>query len=405
MGSKSSSNKKEKFKITYNNGDRFEGEMLNGIREGYGSYFYHVGDKYVGYWHNNKKHGTGALIYKEGNLYVGLWRCGEKDGMGSIYLKTGEKYVGEFKNGKKHGRGYLYSYDGTKYVGFFHENKKHGRGLIYSKNDKMCRELWDSGILIENEKIDKKETSDNNHPIMSTMKGKSEISENLINDNSFENYIDEQIKTYSNSIKSKKQPKNFTMDIAKYFKARIPNNYFDTMQIITSASDLIFDKPDVIEWTNQDVISWLNHLGLEKYEEVFSEEKINGIGFIKCNVLEFTTKFKIEDMKDLKILLKSVDFLRIFVKIKKDYENYLDLEKLNEKNETLIIANRDRQKSQHIHNKASDHQISFRENEHEEDIKETSTTNKSKKQTDNQSEKKRKRSLKRYNRRELIHQR
>jgi hypothetical protein len=127
--------------------------------------------------------------------------------------------------------------------------------------------------------------------------------------------------------KSNKQAKNFTLEIAKYFKAKIPNNYFDTIQLITSASDLIFDKPEIIDWTNEEVVSWINHLGLDKYSYSFYEHKINGVQFIKCNVLDFKNKFKINDLKDLKLLLKSVDFLRIFIKLKKDYQNFLDLEK------------------------------------------------------------------------------
>jgi len=127
--------------------------------------------------------------------------------------------------------------------------------------------------------------------------------------------------------KSNKQAKNFTLEIAKYFKAKIPNNYFDTIQLITSASDLIFDKPEIIDWTNEEVVSWINHLGLEKYSYSFYEHKINGVQFIKCNVFDFKNKFKINDLKDLKLLLKSVDFLRIFIKLKKDYQNFLDLEK------------------------------------------------------------------------------
>jgi hypothetical protein len=198
MGNNSSSNKKEKFNLTYNNEDRFEGEVANGIREGFGTYYYHVGDKYIGYWHNNKKHGTGTLFYKDGNLYVGLWRNGEKEGLGSLYLKTGEKFVGEFKNGKKHGKGYLYSHDGTKYVGYFHDNKKHGRGVIYLSNGKICRELWELGVLCEIERVEDAEViklkeipkplNNLNSNMTASTKAIADVEENL-NDLSFENYI------------------------------------------------------------------------------------------------------------------------------------------------------------------------------------------------------------------------
>lgn len=168
---------------------------MDGLREGFGTYYYHIGDRYVGYWHENKKHGTGTFYSKDGNLYVGQWRNNEKDGLGTYYYKTGEKYIGEFKMGKKNGRGYFLSSDGNKYVGFFFDNKKNGSGVIYLNNGKKCRELWRNGLLIEFEEIteNKQElktikTADVDNLKSSKTNVNTEDNEN-IQDNSFENYI------------------------------------------------------------------------------------------------------------------------------------------------------------------------------------------------------------------------
>ena len=186
----STSNQKLKYNIAYTNGDKYEGEILDGIREGFGTYIYQTGDKYIGYWHENKKHGTGTFYGREGNLYIGQWRNNQKDGLGTYYFKTGEKYIGEFKSGKKDGKGYWFSCDGNKYVGYFSDNKKNGTGIIYLANGKICRELWDNGILIEFEQINEKPNTE--LKLISLEKeGKLlnlKSSDNFL-DNSFENYI------------------------------------------------------------------------------------------------------------------------------------------------------------------------------------------------------------------------
>ena len=109
------------------------------------------------------------------------------------------------------------------------------------------------------------------------------------------------------------------------------------MQIVTSTSDLIFDKPDIVEWRNDEVLLWIKHIGLEKYAPNFSEINFDGIQLIKCNPYDFKNKFGVRDMKDLKLLLNSIDFLRIFVKLRKDCFDFIEIDKINEYNDHRII--------------------------------------------------------------------
>lgn len=148
MGIATSSNKTENIALSYTNGDKFEGEIKNGIREGFGTYYYHNGDKYEGMWLKGKKHGMGTLYYKEGNLFVGQWKNSEKEGNGTLYLKNGEKYYGEFKSGKRSGKGILTSPDNNKFIGYFKDNKKHGVGIIHYNKGKIAIEEWIEGILV-----------------------------------------------------------------------------------------------------------------------------------------------------------------------------------------------------------------------------------------------------------------
>jgi hypothetical protein len=308
MGNKNNSNRRENCVLSYTNGDKYDGEVVNGVREGYGTYFYHNGDKYEGMWINNKKHGMGTLYYKDGNLYIGQWKNSEKEGIGSIYLKNGEKYYGEFKTGKRNGKGVLISPDHNKFTGYFKENRKNGVGImVNTKSKKKSKEQWNIGVLVGSE-ILMPDSEDEEEDVFQQ-------------DNSFENYIDDQINFLKN-LKSheKLKSKYFTLEVAKYFKARIPNNYFEASQFVALTSDLIYENPHVIDWSEDEVCQWLYRLGLYKHEKVFKENNINGIRFIKVNILDLKETLKVDSLTDIKLILKSIDFLRIFVKLKLDYE-------------------------------------------------------------------------------------
>lgn len=73
--------------MTYDNGDRYEGEFEDG-----------------------KKHGQGKYDWKEKNdqldYYDGTWKNDSAEGFGSSMIR-GQFYTGEFKNGKRHGEGQL----------------------------------------------------------------------------------------------------------------------------------------------------------------------------------------------------------------------------------------------------------------------------------------------------------
>ena len=72
-----------KAQASYPNGDIYEGDFLDGIREGRGKYFYASnGDKYDGEWRNNLKHGIGQMIYAGKGEYKGYWENGRRHGEG-----------------------------------------------------------------------------------------------------------------------------------------------------------------------------------------------------------------------------------------------------------------------------------------------------------------------------------
>jgi radial spoke head protein 1 len=91
---------------TYATGDIYEGDFLDGTREGRGKYMYlSNGDKYEGDWKANSKHGLGRIVYTGKGEYYGYWENGRRHGEGVFTYPNGDTYSGWFKFGEKEGTG------------------------------------------------------------------------------------------------------------------------------------------------------------------------------------------------------------------------------------------------------------------------------------------------------------
>ena len=103
----------------YPTGDIYEGDFLDGIREGRGKYSYGSNqDKYDGEWKQNLKHGIGKMIYNGKGEYNGYWENGRRHGEGVFTYPNGDIYSGWWKFGEKEGTGtYLYKASGMKIYG------------------------------------------------------------------------------------------------------------------------------------------------------------------------------------------------------------------------------------------------------------------------------------------------
>jgi len=68
---------------------------------------------YLGEYKNNRKHGKGVYEYKNGIKYEGQYVDGNKEGYGKLFNGDGSmSYEGYFKKGLPHGTGKAYSKDG-----------------------------------------------------------------------------------------------------------------------------------------------------------------------------------------------------------------------------------------------------------------------------------------------------
>ena len=148
--------------ITYSNKDTFKGNLINGLKNGYGEqYCFSSKSTYKGEFRNNVFEGTGEIINETGYHYQGGFLGGLRHGDNCLEEKIGvRKYKGQFKRDKMNGKGiyewyegqskgdiyngdfkddlfdgngtYQFS-DGTIYIGEFKRGVKEGKGkIIYS---------------------------------------------------------------------------------------------------------------------------------------------------------------------------------------------------------------------------------------------------------------------------------
>lgn len=57
--------------------DAYEGEFVDGVIHGQGTYIWKDGDRFVGNFQGGKPHGRGMMIYRDGARESGLWEYGQ----------------------------------------------------------------------------------------------------------------------------------------------------------------------------------------------------------------------------------------------------------------------------------------------------------------------------------------
>merc|ERR1719481_1163477 len=98
--------------MKWQNGDRYEGDWIDGIRQGKGCYTSKSsGNKYDGEYNNDKKEGSGKYIWSNGDWYDGAWSGGLRHGQGVYVWKEKNenseeieeigRYEGDWKDGIK----------------------------------------------------------------------------------------------------------------------------------------------------------------------------------------------------------------------------------------------------------------------------------------------------------------
>lgn len=143
---------------TLANGDLWSGDLLNGKPHGIGCYISQkpatAGKKYEGEYRNGHRVGKGKITWPDGDIYEGEWNDEGKHGYGKmqyIYAYTEE---GEYENNHRIGKGKITWPNGEIYEGEWSDLGKHGYGKLQgtsgNPNNDIYEEYFWEGIWNEN---------------------------------------------------------------------------------------------------------------------------------------------------------------------------------------------------------------------------------------------------------------
>jgi hypothetical protein len=116
--------------LQYSDGSKYEGEFVNGVRQGKGKFHFPVSDP------------------KKRILYEGEWENEVIEGNGSLTFSNGDKYFGEFKNYIQDGFGVYEWANGDKYEGLWKNDLQHGKGVLHKKDDTSSDVEYKDGVLV-----------------------------------------------------------------------------------------------------------------------------------------------------------------------------------------------------------------------------------------------------------------
>ncbi len=85
---------------------------------------------YTGPFLQGMPHGSGAIIYPDGSRYEGDVVDGKREGKGSLVGSDPIRYVGEWKGDQPHGWGDMHYWDGGSYEGQFEAGLRQGKGTL-----------------------------------------------------------------------------------------------------------------------------------------------------------------------------------------------------------------------------------------------------------------------------------
>ncbi|GEM_PF-1303100 len=128
----------------WDHGDYYEGDWLNGQREGTGTLLTSE-FSYQGHWLADKRHGEGIQSWKNGDLYQGNWAADRYEGQGKFSSPKDQKYDGFWSAGQRHGFGKATLSNGEQYEGDWRQDLIDGYGTMYWKNGDRYQGNWRQG--------------------------------------------------------------------------------------------------------------------------------------------------------------------------------------------------------------------------------------------------------------------
>jgi hypothetical protein len=128
--------------IRYSDGSVYDGELIDGKKNGKGKLTRVNDDIYDGEWKDDMWNGKGVFSTKKGSVYDGHWKDNKRNGRGKQTWADGEFYDGEWKDDKRNGRGKQTWADGKFYDGEWKDDKKEGKGELTRVNHDIYDGEW-----------------------------------------------------------------------------------------------------------------------------------------------------------------------------------------------------------------------------------------------------------------------
>jgi uncharacterized caspase-like protein len=130
-------------RLRHANGEVYEGSWQNDLMQGYGVYQYVDGNRYEGQMKNNQASGFGTLYFANGDVYQGRVSNTQFTDQGSLVFKQGQRYQGQFSAGTITGHGIMTFPDGSRFVGRFANGKQSGPGVFIFSDGSYRQGVWD----------------------------------------------------------------------------------------------------------------------------------------------------------------------------------------------------------------------------------------------------------------------
>jgi hypothetical protein len=145
--------------IDFKTGDIYNGDLLNGVKHGNGTFIGFDGEEYNGKFFNDKSNGFGIEKYpcknEDGMLngkfqyYEGNFLNDKYDGKGKFTDCIGQVYIGDFKNHRRNGFGKQNYLSGRIYEGEWNENRRHGLGKLIEGDTIIYDGEWENGNMVD----------------------------------------------------------------------------------------------------------------------------------------------------------------------------------------------------------------------------------------------------------------
>jgi hypothetical protein len=116
--------------IDFVSGNHYEGAVENGVPKGQGSMRYASGDSYTGSFLGGEPHGKGSYAWKKGQKFEGDWKAGKPNGQGILTLANGDRYEGTVVDGVPNQTGTFFWSNGDRYTGEWKAGVKSGQGVF-----------------------------------------------------------------------------------------------------------------------------------------------------------------------------------------------------------------------------------------------------------------------------------